>query len=191
MSADINNLPYWSSVPLVLTTRISAPLQGGFYTFDGRPVSMAPTAHLDNTALYVITEISFAFDINQLDFQAAVRQVPEINFYSTGEARTPLVRKPIIAPIYYDGYNYIYAFESKKTPSEVLASLRARVEQTPALIGVGVLTGTIILKMYEVVDDAYISEFKAMGKPGAIPQHSIFKGRNAGKTLNPSGHLRG
>lgn len=160
MSLNIDNVPFHTSVPLQIIGRVSAPLVGGKYTFDGRPKEMTPKESFTDNALYVMTKVSIACDISALDYQGAIIKVPEVNFYSTGEARTPLVRKPIQAPIYYDGYEYTYAFQMKKDPSSLLFSVKGQIEQTPALIGKQELTFSVIVQIYEIVDDDFINNFK-------------------------------
>jgi len=166
MSLNINDVPFKSSVPIQAIGRISAPVVGGVYTFNGRPNEMTPRESFTDNALYIMTKVSIAFDVSGLDYQGAIIKVPEINFYSTGEARTPLVRKSIQAPVYYDGYDYTYAFTMKKDPSSLLFSVKGQIEQTTALIGKQELTCSVVAQMYEVVDDDFIKNFFA--KKGSI-----------------------
>jgi len=160
MSLNIDSVPFHTSVPLQVIGQVTAPLVGGVYTFNGRPNEMTPKEQFTDNALYVMTKVSIACDVSALDYQGAINQVPEINFYSTGEARTPLVRKPIQAPLYYDGYDYTYAFEMRKDPSSLLFSVKGIINQTASLVGKGSLTFSVISQIYEIVDDGFIENFK-------------------------------
>ena len=160
MSLNITNVPFHTSVPLQVIGRVSAPLVGGNYTFAGRPNEMSPKESFTDNALYVMTKVSIACDVSNLDYQGAIVKVPEINFYSTGEARAPLVRKPIQAPVYYEAYDYTYAFQMKKDPSSLLFSVKGVIEQTPELLGKQELTFSVISQIYEIVDDDFIADFK-------------------------------
>jgi len=160
MSLNVDKVPFKDSVPLQVIGQVTAPLVSGKYVFDGRPKSMTPNESFTDNSLYIMTKVSIACDISSLDYQGAISRVPEINFYSTGEARTPLVRKPIQAPVYYDGYEYTYAFEMKKDPSSLLFSVKGTIDQTPALVGKTDLTFSVISQIYEIVDDGFIENFK-------------------------------
>jgi len=176
MGVSYDELPFFNTVPIVSIGRVSAPLVGGEYNFVARQSSLLPKEKLVDNALYFISHFSFAMDISELDYQLAILDVPQINLYLSGEARTPLIRKPIFAPTYYESYSYLYAFLPQRSPNELLFSVRGKLTQTAALLGKQDITATMVLEFYEIVDDAFISQFKMQGKPGAIPVHEFIKG---------------
>ena len=166
MAMNIVDLPYFDSVPIILNGEITADVASGVFSYNGRPVSFTPREELTDNTLYIITSFSFSADLDELIYQNAILKTPEINLWTTGEARTPLIRKPVFGTKYFDAINFMQPFLPQKFPNEILFSAKGVIDQNADIVALGksALTLKVILTMYEVVNDEYIAQFKKCGR---------------------------
>jgi hypothetical protein len=160
MSINITELPFYSSVPLVVVGQETAILQGGGYTFSGKRQNMTPPRSLLNNALYIVSAVSFTTDISILDFQSSINTNPAVNFFSSGQGGAPLGRDKIVCANYLEQFQYMYLFEPASTPNFLKFNITGELEQTPNLVGKNSLTATVTLSMMEVTNEKFRAYYR-------------------------------
>lgn len=180
MSGRLDDIPYWTSPPLIFTYRETAPVAAGAYTFlAGTKAVFTPSRPIRANALYVFKTLDFSFDIDQSDYMGAYTTLPLFSMYLQSDSAAPALREPIPLSKYFDTIPYVlnilgaelleqaYPGQTAITTQEVsynrlLGSVEGVVAQTAALLGKASLTATIVFTVQEVVDEHFISEFKAL-----------------------------
>lgn len=181
MSGKLGDIPYWTSPPLIFTYRETAALAAGMYTFlAGAKAAFTPSRPIRANALYVFKTMDFSFDIDQSDYMGAYTTLPQFSMFLQSDSAAPALREPIPLSKYFDTIPYVlnilgeelletaYPGQAAVTPTQgynfnrLLGSVEGVVAQTAALIGKGSLTATVVFTVQEIVDEHFISEFKAL-----------------------------
>jgi len=130
--------------PLVLAARVSAPAVGGFFVF---PIAtQVDTEPLHNLleARYILRSMRFSCDANELDYQAAMVEIPKVRVFQKALGRSPMFLEPIPFPTYCE-VQLGQAIDSRMRPDKLLVSVEGKVEQTIALVGKVNLTALIVM----------------------------------------------
>jgi hypothetical protein len=181
MSGTLGAIPYWTSPPLVFTYRETAALAAGAYTFlAGTKAVFTPTRPIRANALYLFKTFDFSFDIAEIDYMGAIATLPLFSMFLQSDSAAPALREPIPLSKYFQTLPYVlnilgeelleqaYPGSAAVTPTQgytfnrLLGSVEGIVNQTAALIGKATLTATIVFTVQEIVDEHFISDFKAL-----------------------------
>lgn len=181
MSGRLEDIPYWTSPPLIFTYRQTEALAAGSYTFLAATKAVfTPSRPIRANALYLFKTLDFAFDVAEFDYLGAFTTLPQFSMFLQSDAAAPALREPIPLSKYFDTIPYLlnilgeelleqaYPGQNAVTPTQgfnfnrLLGNVAGVVAQTAALMGKASLTATIVLTVQEVVDEHFISEFKAL-----------------------------
>lgn len=181
MSGKLIDIPYWTSPPLVFTYRETAALMAGEYTFlIGTKAVFTPSRPIRANALYMFRTFDFAVDMAEIDYLGAIDTLPQFSMFMQSDSAAPALREPIPLAKYFDLLPYplsilgtelleqAYPGQNAVTPTQgysynrLLGSVEGVLNQTPALIGKASVTATIVLTAQEIVDEHFISDFKAL-----------------------------
>lgn len=180
MLGDRENLPYWTSPPLLFTYQNTVNVQAGSFTFAGTTkAAFTPSRPLLPNALYLFHTLDFACDADQGDYQGAIATQPQFSMYVQSQASAPALREPIVLPKFYNTIPYRLSILGDKlltdsyplssaspqpqgfTYNRLLGAISGVITLTNALLGKTSLTMTLIFSVQEVVDVNFINEFKA------------------------------
>lgn len=167
-----------NSEPSQLVFRISAPLTLGKYEWtDQIKVIASPNVDVQDSYLYLIYGYSFSADVSVLDYQAAidiaapgstvVTPPPSFQLYLQSDSSGPILRQSLGLPTFYDSVDYRKwrkprnAFGNgsditavtMKGQDTFLGSFRAKLTQTPSLIGKTRINLIMTMYVQEVKQD--------------------------------------
>lgn len=188
MSGRLIDVPYASSPPILFTYRQTAVLSGGFYDFGGTSGSITKNAFLPDrpiqpNVLYLFDTITFAMDVDQNDYQAAIVTLPQFSAYVQADASGPTLREPVVLPQYLVNVPYPLSFigtatvqqnypgavapvgnVSASTTNRFLGSVTGKLTATANLEGKQSITAILTLSAVEVKDNAFIEAFRNQAK---------------------------
>jgi len=183
MRGRLIDIPYHNSPPLLFTYRQTAALAAGSYTFSP-PITknaFTPSRPILANALYSISSITFAMDIDENDYFGAIATLPTFSMYLQSEASAPGLREPLVLSKYLANIPYRLsilgtqllddAYPGQTAPAtaqgfsynRLLGTVGGILTQTPALIGKLSITGVVILSAQEIVSGEYINAFTGEG----------------------------
>jgi hypothetical protein len=173
------DIPYAKSPPVLFTYRVTAPLALGQYDFGGvttpvRRTPFLPERPLLPNTLYLFDSMSFAMDIDQNDYQAAIDVMPSFAAYNQADAGALALREAVSLDKYFENYRYrLTLLGSLSTQgganadgrfNKLYGSVSGIVTQTANLIGKASLTAIIKFTAMEVTDKAFVRAFTEMGR---------------------------
>jgi hypothetical protein len=184
MSGRLIDIPYWTSPPLVFTYRETALLGAvvpGEYTFvTALKAAFTPSRPIRPNALYAFDTFDFSMDVAEIDYQGAISVLPEFSMFLQSDSAGPTLREPIPLAKYFQTLPYrlhilgselleaAYPGQNAVTPTQgysfnrLLGSVGGTLTQTAALSGKASVTAIIVFTVQEVVDEDFVSSFKAL-----------------------------
>lgn len=174
----LNDIPYRTSPPLLFVYTESAALVAGSYNWPlGGKATFTPSRPITANSLYLFKTLDFACDVDQADFQSAITTALSFSMYLQSDGGSPALREPVPLVKYYNTLPYIlnilgsellgeaYQNSSGVSPAQnfsfnrLMGDINGALLQTPALIGKGSITATIVLTAQEISDRNFISDF--------------------------------
>lgn len=174
MSASVVSIPYSQARPLILASRLTAPLAAGAYTWNGDYFDASPGVELRSSFLYILASISFAADLDPADYSAAIdptftaSPIPSFRILQRGGAS--VLPDAVPAPAYFADLGICYPFAPKVDGNRIQFSAQGRLTQTPALIGKASVALSVSCVVYEISDANWIRKFMARTPAPALPQ---------------------
>lgn len=163
----VEDLPYWTSPPIQFVYESTATLNLGRYTWADAPSALTPVRPLNSNALYYFRHVTFAANIEELDFTSNILTTPQFQMYLKSRARAPLFREPLQMVKYLDEFEYQMAWETRQqstaqnqTSDALLGSFTGVIDQGANLIGVQSITLKAIIAAQEIIDENFINLFK-------------------------------
>lgn len=154
------NIPHFSSRAVEFTASVSAPMVGGFYTFNASQWVPLATLVPQRRGIYVVRGLSFAADVDEGNYTANIVELPRIWFGLTANIQSSIFRFPIPLSVYRRGVEWDEVIVVDKEPCQMLARAQGRLSQSAALVGKADITLFVTLTTYEITDDAWIAEYK-------------------------------
>lgn len=174
MSSSIVALPYSQARPLVIAGRLTAPLAGGAYTWDGTITDSSPNVSLRAAFLYVLSSISFAADLDPADYSAAIDPTyaasPIPSFRILQRGGSSVLPDAIPVPMFFNDLGICFPFAPKTDANQIQFSALGRILQTPALIGKASVTLSVSAILYEISDPVWIKKFMSKTPAPPLPQ---------------------
>ncbi len=195
----IGDIPYASSPPILFTFRQTANLSAGFYDFGGvtggiTKIPFNPDRPILPNVLYFFNTITFAMDIEQNDYEAAIVNLPQFSAYVQADSAGPALREPIVLPQYLLNVPYPLSFigaatvnrnypgavapaiaPSDSTTNRFLGAVTGKLSATASLEGKTSITAIITLSAVEIKDNAYIEGFRNQAKISEVNMQATGK----------------
>jgi len=164
----LEDLPYYKSPAIQFTYTSSAPLVAGAYVWSDGPTPLVPDRPLMENSLYYFRSITFAANLEELDFTSSVTTdlttgnplYPKFQMYLKSRAKTILFREPILMVKYLQNFDYRYTWITQMKNDQLFASFNGSLTQGPALIGVTSIKLQAVISAQEIVDERFIAQFK-------------------------------
>lgn len=174
----LNDIPYRTSPPLLFVYTETAALVAGAYTWVlGNKFAFTPSRPINANSLYLFKTLDFACDVDQADYQGAVSTALSFSLYLQSDAGSPALREPVPLVKYFNTLPYIlnilgtellgeaYQNASGISPAQnfnfnrLMGDINGAITQTPALIGKGSITATLVFAAQEITDKNFIKDF--------------------------------
>lgn len=193
MSGSVLTIPYSQSRPLVIAGRLTAPLAGGAYTWNGDLFASVPVVSLRAEYLYILASLSVAADLDPADYSAAIdttyspSPIPSVRILQRlGQSVLP---DAVPVPAFFADLGIVYPFAPKEGGNPVQFSALGRLTQTPALVGKPSVSLSVSGILYEVADPVWIQRFMSSaaalpGPSGSSRPSAIVRGERDSITLD-------
>jgi len=156
------DLPYGSSPPVQFVYESTATLALGAYTWADAPSVLTPQRPILDNALYFFRSISLSADVTDFDFTTNITTRPQFFMFLEGDSRATLFREPIEMNMFYQNFTYRFFWTSHQGQNDILfAAFRGVLIQGPGLVGKSTITLKSVISAQEIIDEQYISLFKA------------------------------
>jgi hypothetical protein len=165
----MRKLPRGATV-LPATMEITAAYNCGIFDFS-KPVNPQTLAPLTGSNLlckilsgnlYIFDSMTFACNINELDYEDAILTVPTVQV-STEQNNVALFQGALALPAYADGASYGFEFQAKSgsgaNPDYLSVAMTGQLQVTRALVGAASITALFSFVGYEISSAAAIKKY--------------------------------
>lgn len=149
-------IEYLGVSPFLAVARQAAPLVAGAYTFNAPRARFNPDSDIRDNALYIFDSFTFSCDIDARDYEAAQVNPLRFGVYTDTGAQVPTLPRPITLPSYVVDYGYGYLHDGRRGPTSLFFTFNGLLNHTAALVGKASITATVVMRYYEIIDDAQI-----------------------------------
>lgn len=158
MSIRVYDIPHASSRAVQFTASITAPFAGGSYAFAGAWTDLAVEIPL-RRGIYVVRSIKFGADVAEQDWTSNIVTMPRIWFGLTESSLASLFRFPLPLSTYDQGSEFNETIRVTQEPGTMKARITGELSQSLSLVGKADITAFVTLTAYEIVDDAWITQY--------------------------------
>ncbi len=151
----IEDLPYFTSPPVMFTYQKAASLVGGAYAWADRPSVLTPDRPILDNAVYYFRSVTMVADISELDFEASINVTPQFRTFLASDANTILFREPILMTRYFQNFDYRLVWTASRGDNQLRAGFTGTLLQTAGLLGKTSITLKAVISAQEIVDEEY------------------------------------
>jgi hypothetical protein len=183
----IEDLPYWTSPPVMFVYQSRTPLVGGMFTWADAPSTLTPDRPILDNAVYYFRSITMVADVSELDYEGSLPQYlpasfivpPEFRMFLASDANTVLFREPIVMTKYFQNFDYRFIWTASRgqnsstvatasSPSgdnHLLAGFNGVLLQSAGLLGKTYVTLKAVISAQEIVDEEYTIPLRKSSYP--------------------------
>jgi hypothetical protein len=156
----IEDLPYYTSPPVLFIYQSTMSLAGGVYLWNDQPSPLTPLRPIVDNAAYYFRSITLSADISELDYTAAIVDAPRFYTFLTGDANAVLFREPVTMVKFYQNFDYRFLWSRQKGDNQLLCAFRGSLIQIPNLVGKAAIQLTAIISAQEITDVEFTNAVK-------------------------------
>ena len=130
---------------------------------------------LRKQSVFLLEKLSFSATVAEGDFLEAVTTVPTIRLRRRLDQQN-VFYKPIPIVSYVDGNDaiqYVWTRTQDNNPDDLIIDFRGVLTQTAALVGIVTITAQVTFNFYEIVNSAWLKQFRAAYGKGQVQREFI------------------